>query len=632
MTEGRSGLLLFARGYALALIVATVCPLAAQALTRDELNLIQKGFELFTTETFDGNGRSCGTCHLPEKNYNISPADIAELSDAKKALVLASSVPNLENPTLVEKLALFNINEEHAPGGGNTPVGPFRGSMTIAGVAFTTQNDFCSVPNTGNLVALTQCGSISTVPSERSNEAVNDGTRRVALGWAGDGGAGLDPEIFPDIPASKDCIDAVNAAAADPTDLTANLRAFSLGAVRTHNTLRLDRIPGIDFRCPTATELDALAAFQKWLGRRIELDLMQLTFVKDPSEGPGPGLGEEGKALFLNDLATCNRCHFNAGANGSLGRVLQPEFTSDDPHPPAPAPLVPGAAKNSHTSTDLLRVADVVLNNLVTPVAIPRDSGDKRLRGGVQADGERAGGFNMQSLIEAPRKRAFFHNSAFVTDVESAASFYFSPTFDASQGGSGRVAQTRYCALPGNTCPNQPTKRLLGPGALAGLGGGPALNKLGFFLRALSAVYSLADCERLVEEMIERTNLGMSTALPALHCQFALDDVAYVLTNAKVPLPLQYQALLQRLPGIKTNLEIMTVGNIGFGSGGASGSLMSLPSILANLRYLRASIATSPQLVIQPIVGAPALGFAASGVLVVALFGFSIVRLRRRSR
>lgn len=606
-------------------------PASARALTEDELKLVDEGFRIFNTETFDGNGRSCGTCHLPEKSYNLSPADIAELTDEQKALVLASNVPDLENPTLVQELALFNLNEGHAPGNVDTPEGPFRASMTVAGLAFSTANQFCTVP-AGDLVEMTQCGSIALTPSERANETVNDGTRRIELGWAGDGGAGLDPAIFPAIPASQDCIDAVNAFRANPTDLTQALRAFSLGAVRTHDTLRLDRVPGTDFRCPTPHELDALAAFQQWLGRRTELDLTQITFSKGNNEtGPGPGLAEQGKAIFLNDLATCNRCHFNAGANGSLGRVLQPDFGADDPNPPPPAPSVPGANKNSHTSTDILRIAGVVLDDLVDPVTIPRDEGDKRLRGGLQADGLRAGGFNMQSLIEAPRKRGFFHNNAFTTDVEDAASFYFTPTFDASQGGSGRVAAIRYCTVPGNVCPNDPDKRLSGPDALAALGGAEALNQLGFFLRSLSAVYSLADCERLVEEMIERTSLGLPTGVPMRHCQFALDDVRHVLAGAKVN-PVPYEWVSEDLTDIETGLAAAAAQQSTTAQAATSGTTRQLGRLLLRLRRLRNSIASTPQLpAAPPASGAPALGLRASAVLALVLFGVALLTLGRRA-
>ena len=625
----------------LAFIVAgTLGSASAKALTADNLKRIDQGFQIFTTETFGGNGRSCGTCHIPDKNYNISPADIAELTDEQKALVFATSVPELENATLVEKLALFNINEGHAPGNDNTPAGPFRGSMTVAGLAFTTANQFCTVP-AGGLVALTQCGSFAVTPTERANEPVNDGTRRIELGWAGDGGAGLDPSIFPNIPASQDCIDAVNAFAANPTDRTQALRAFSLGAVRTHNPRSLDRVPGTDFRCPTADELDALAAFQQWLGRRFELDLTKLTFMKGPDEnGPGPGLAEEGKAIFMSDIATCNRCHFNAGSNGSLGRVLQPNFGADDPHPPPPAPTVPGANKNSHTSTDILRIAEVILDDLVQPVTIPRDAGDKRERGGVQADGQRAGGFNIQALIEAPRKRGFFHNNGFTTSVEDAASFYFTPTFDASQGGSGRVAAIRYCAVPGNLCPNAPDKLLSGADALAALGGPVALNKLGFFLRALSAVYSLADCERLLSEMIDRTDLGLPTELPLRHCQFALNDVKHVLQGAKVS-PVPYAWVLGEVTNIEAKLgggaasASAANGNAAAIAGdaaveGTTENTKELRALIVRLQQLRNSIATTPELAAAPRpAAAPVLGTAAFGLLVLVLFAVALIELRR---
>src|SRR5690349_13203049 len=37
------------------------------------------GADLFFRETFDGNGRTCATCHRVENNYTIDPAFIATL-------------------------------------------------------------------------------------------------------------------------------------------------------------------------------------------------------------------------------------------------------------------------------------------------------------------------------------------------------------------------------------------------------------------------------------------------------------------------------------------------------------------------------------------------------------------------
>ena len=119
MAHARRRLLPLTARHLLVIIVSgTVVSASAHALTREEFERIEKGFEIFTTETFAGNGRTCGTCHIPTGNYNLTPADIAELSDAEKDLVFATNVPELENAALVEKLALFNINEGHAPGKG----------------------------------------------------------------------------------------------------------------------------------------------------------------------------------------------------------------------------------------------------------------------------------------------------------------------------------------------------------------------------------------------------------------------------------------------------------------------------------------------------------------------------------
>jgi hypothetical protein len=185
--------------------------------------------------------------------------------------------------------------------------------------------------------------------------------------------------------------------------------------------------------------------------------------------------------------------------------------------------------------------------------------------------------------------------------------------------------------VPGNVCPNDPAKRVSGAEAFAALGGTAAINKLGFFLRTLSAVYSLADCERLVEEMVERTNLGLPTSLPAMHCQFALDDVDYVFSNAKVPLPVQYQALLTQLPALKAALASATTdGGSALGAGTAAGTAASLPGLIDDLRRLRNGIAFTPQLAGTPLIGAPALGMGALAVLAMVLFAVPLIRLRRR--
>src|SRR5208337_4939482 len=104
---------------------------------------ILQGFTVFNTQTFNGNGRTCTTCHIPQHDYTISPADIAALTIPAHNLVLGGTNTELENPTLVNEFALFNINNDTpgATGNGNAPTGPFRTSMQLSGLALTTLND-----------------------------------------------------------------------------------------------------------------------------------------------------------------------------------------------------------------------------------------------------------------------------------------------------------------------------------------------------------------------------------------------------------------------------------------------------------------------------------------------------------
>lgn len=49
----------------------------AWAISAQQASQILQGFNVFTTQTFNGNGRKCSTCHIPQADYTISPADIA---------------------------------------------------------------------------------------------------------------------------------------------------------------------------------------------------------------------------------------------------------------------------------------------------------------------------------------------------------------------------------------------------------------------------------------------------------------------------------------------------------------------------------------------------------------------------
>lgn len=237
-----------------------------------EAALVERGRLIFFNETFNGNGRTCGTCHRAENNMTIDPTFIATLPN-NDPLFVAEFKPalkeNFENPRLMREFGLIVENQD--------------GFNELA-----TNFNMRGVPH---------------VLAQRTSVESDLGPR---TGWAGDGAPNDD-------------------SGSPPSD--GSLRAFATGAVRQHFTKTLARIPGSDFRFPTEHELDALEAFQLSLGRQADLDLSLLrlkgTVARRGQEifrnlGPRAGGDEVG-------AGKCDACHFNAGANvhpivaGALG-------------------------------------------------------------------------------------------------------------------------------------------------------------------------------------------------------------------------------------------------------------------------------------------------------------------------
>jgi len=659
----------------LIVISGLLTPTAARAITAAQANLILQGFNVFTTQTFNGNGRTCGTCHIPGADYTISPADIAALTTPAHNVVLGGTNSALENPTLVDKFALFNINNDTPglSGTGTTPAGgPFRASMQLSGLALTTLNA-CpnatliatattdSVPTAqittvtpplfplvvgeeiniggvsvggnvnnfggynglgvfvissvinpttfqykkfGNAITGlspgsggavtglpgTGAGVCSTPPNFVQTFPPDTGTRFIELGWSGDG-ANIDPTLFtPAGTTDLNCKAAVDASNANPSNLTSVLMAFSMGAVRHHFARTNARVPGVDFRCPTlgpSGELSALAAFQMYLGRQfpsgtpLELALRAgTTFPGTQVSGSQPVItfkdatAETGKDIFLDPNAGCQFCHFNAGASLSANQVRTEPFGN----PPLP---FPGRNENEEQNVDLLTHSTFFIPSTGETVSGGLDGLTGITIGGTDpGDGSPIAGtqvfngipiFNVQSIIEAPRKKSFFHNGVFTTSVEDAASFYFTDAFAFNLNSAVFTAGTNQPGAPAATiAPGLPNPLPRGTGqpeanipggpnlalkTLAGIyfpsdsvagnvltspGGQDVLNTMGFFLRALNVVYSLADCERLMSDASTLAGLDQPTTVQVLNCTTDLNDISRVIGGAQVRVPFQY--------------------------------------------------------------------------------------------
>lgn len=229
--------------------------------------LINEGRRLFFEETFEGNGRTCGTCHPEDNNHTLDPAYIAALPADDPLFIAERPAPNplaeyFEKPALMRGAALILEN--------TNGFGDLAHDYTLR-----------SVPH---LLALRT--SLSPPTSDGTSRPPDQRT-----GWSGDG-APVDLDAVP--------------------PLRGTLRDFTVGAVVQHLPRTLARVPGRDFRLPTEHELDALEAYMLSLGRQREFDdltTLRLTDVR----------AERGRRNYLGEgLAggvPCNACHFNAGAN-----------------------------------------------------------------------------------------------------------------------------------------------------------------------------------------------------------------------------------------------------------------------------------------------------------------------------
>ena len=336
-------------------------------------NLITRGRTSFFNQTFNGNGRTCGTCHREDENLTISPEFISTLPQ-NDPLFVAETQPalaqNFENPVLMRKFGLILEN----PDG----FGDLANRFVMRGVPHTLallQNTLTPVPAGGD--------GTTIPPNERT-------------GWGGDGAPG-----------------------------TGTLREFIIGAITQHYPRTLARVPaggGLagDFRLPTVAELDELEAFQKSTGRRADLVLSGTGALRLKSEvaalgqrifiNPSPLLGLPSDTTIA--AGNCFLCHLNAGAS---------DF------------FFPGANANFNTNVEGLpaQPADLVQ----PPQKNPQDGGFGTI--GVSPTGGIGNGtFNSPVVVEAADTGPFFHNNAIDT-VEGAVDFYNSDAFNKAPGIGG---------------------------------------------------------------------------------------------------------------------------------------------------------------------------------------------------
>jgi cytochrome c peroxidase len=250
-------------------VVLVACETAPPSPPADpQAALVEKGRRLFFNETFNGNGRTCGSCHPVDNNFTLDARFIARLPK-DDPLFVAEFVPalarNFENPRLMREFGLILENLDGFDDLANRFV--MRG-----------------IPHTLGL---------------RTSIASPAGPR---TGWSGDGAPG-----------------------------DGSLRSFATGAVIQHFTRTLNRVAGADFRLPTADELDALEAFQLSLGRKEDPLLPLALKGTVATRGQAIFLDNRlGKCNLCHSNAGAN-ANFGAGNAGNLNFDTGVENLPDQP-------------------------------------------------------------------------------------------------------------------------------------------------------------------------------------------------------------------------------------------------------------------------------------------------------------
>jgi len=212
------------------------------------------GADIFFRETFNGNGRTCGSCHPVANNTTLDVPFITALHESNPGdpLFVFETNPALRELETSDLLQFATILEN------------------LDGFQAPTQR-FVS-RSVSHVLSLA-----TSISPDAADGTANPPVERT--GWSGDGAPG-----------------------------DGSLRAFLEGAIKQHFTKDLARRPNIDFRPPSAREAELTRAFQLSLGRLNELDLEQVR-LEDAQ-------GEEGRLAFLDpQRGRCNVCHANAGAN-----------------------------------------------------------------------------------------------------------------------------------------------------------------------------------------------------------------------------------------------------------------------------------------------------------------------------
>lgn len=399
----------------------TVTLLAAAAVTQ--------GSVLFNAEGFQGNGRTCASCHAPSQSFRLPPSDVqtrfAALATTFDPLFVGEAAPSSFDAGFDANLNTLTLTA--APSDAAPCIGQLGGVITattgratiLARVSPTSyllygganptltgtvaDNRGCSAA----VVSVTQ-GSLAVAAGSAVAGLENPLRMRRSNDAAFPQGRALILENIdgfpPAVPVFRKSPHIVNASRTAPFGFSGDipdLRTFSTGAVTQHFTRTLARSSAgaaPDFRSPTTGELAYLEAFmlaQEFPAgsdpNKFDLDRFSTTAQQ-----------RRGRTAFFG-AAKCSRCHG--------GPVLAATTVSI---------LGKSVGVNASFNTG-------VVNQAINGAGPGRDN----LRP-TELNGARE--FSVPQLLNVPNLAPFFHDASAST-LNDAVNFYDTPAFNGSPAG-----------------------------------------------------------------------------------------------------------------------------------------------------------------------------------------------------
>ncbi|MGQ0595600.1 MAG: choice-of-anchor D domain-containing protein [Gammaproteobacteria bacterium] len=270
-----------------------------QTFTFTVASQVDQGRTLFLKETFNGNNRTCATCHVAGDAFGLSPASIAALPPSDPLFIADFNLNTLVLTADSRPSDLRGVIT--ATNGSTATVLAGSGATYLIHGGSALTGTITDGRNTGELSSFTP-GDLN----ELENPTLLRGGRALIL---------ENIDGFANPPVMRASPHLLNIDLTAPYGLSGeipDLRAFATAAVRQHFPRRLDRTENVtatqtetlDFRIPTPAERQAMEAFMKTIFLPTDQDFDLDRFATTEAQ-------KRGRDLFFG-AAKCSTCHSGA--------------------------------------------------------------------------------------------------------------------------------------------------------------------------------------------------------------------------------------------------------------------------------------------------------------------------------